>query len=135
LLCKEFLPNTPFDAGAIVRAIHECKQTYWDPMARQMVHLSVTQFSEKFAARLNTWPQERAYPKDFPLVFWQNLDKPIHDEAATMLPDPYVPPSHKPGERNHQADERLHQIKQTAISLECKMKNVATQVQQLAHFP
>jgi tRNA splicing endonuclease len=30
LLRKEFLPNTPFDAGAIVRAIHECKQTYWD---------------------------------------------------------------------------------------------------------
>jgi hypothetical protein len=90
LLRKEFLPNTPFDAGAIVRAIHECKQTYWDPTARQMVHLSVTQFSEKFASRLNTWSQGLPYPEDFPLVFWQNLDKPIHDEAATMLLDPYV---------------------------------------------
>jgi hypothetical protein len=100
-----------------------------------MVHLSVTQFSEKFAARLNIWPQGLPYPEDFPLVCWQNLDKPIHDEAATMLPDPYVPPSRKPGERNHQADERLRQIKQTAISLERKMKNVAMQVQQLARFP
>jgi hypothetical protein len=127
LLRKEFLPNTPFDSGAIVRAIHECKQTYWDPNTRQM-------FSKKFAARLNTWPADLAYPEDSPLVFWQNLDKPIHEEAATMLPDPYVPPPRKPSERNHQADERLRQIKQTAISLERKMKNVALQVQQLARF-
>jgi hypothetical protein len=101
-----------------------------------MVHLSVMQLSKKFAARLNTWPQGLPCLEDFPLMFWQNFDhKPIHDEAATMIPDPYVPPSRKPGVRNHQADERLSQIKQTAISLECIMKNVAAHVQQLTRFP
>jgi hypothetical protein len=105
LLRDEFLPTTPFDSGAIIKAIQECKQSYYDTKTRQFVKQSVQQFGNQFESKLSSWPSDMPYPHDFPVIFWQNLDAAIHDEARTMLPDPYVPPPKPAGEKNHQADD------------------------------
>lgn len=109
LLHDEFLPDTtPFDSGAIIKTIQECKQSYYDPKTRQWVKQSVQQFGNQFESKLSAWPSDMPYPHDFPVIFWQNMDAVIHREAETMvLPTPYVPPTKLANERNHQADEQL----------------------------
>jgi hypothetical protein len=124
-LHDEFLPNTPFDAGAIIKAIG---QSYYDSKTRQWVKQSVHQFGNQFASKLSAWPSDMPYPHDFLVIFWQNLDAAIHQEAETMLPTPYVPPTKPANEHNHQADEHLQLIKHVALSLEQKISNVVTQV-------
>ena len=63
--------------------LQNCKQVYFDPNTRTLVHCTVTQFFEAFLTVVETFDPTKPYPGDIATTFFNNLALDLQESITT----------------------------------------------------
>ena len=97
---------------ALQNNVSTCRQMYYDRETLIMVNRSVNEFYTWFLFKIDALPQDVAFPLVISSTFFKNLSP---DVRELLISEGVQVPPMPPTENNHQGNQRLLLVKNTAV--------------------